>query len=92
MQTIRLPDPFPRGAEKKKLEWGTSAWAQDSCLVEWSRLEREWLGEPPKEGAAAPKPRRGAPRLALGVRRAIAAVLFIALVAAVAALGWAWLG
>ena len=47
MRTIRLSDPFPRGKPAKKLEWGTSAWAADSCLVEWSRFEREWL-EPPR--------------------------------------------
>jgi hypothetical protein len=43
MRTIRLSDPFPRGRPSQKLEWGSSAWAADSCLVEWSRLEREWL-------------------------------------------------
>ena len=46
MRTIRLTDPFPRGKPANKLEWGTSAWAADSCLVEWSRLEREWLDVP----------------------------------------------
>ena len=49
MRTIRLSDPFPRGKPANKLEWGTSAWAADSCLVEWSRLEREWLEAPPAE-------------------------------------------
>ncbi|HWH81418.1 MAG TPA: hypothetical protein VNU71_04200 [Burkholderiaceae bacterium] len=50
MRTIRLSDPFPRGQPSKRLEWGSSAWAADSCLVEWSTLEREWL-----EAPAAPK-------------------------------------
>ena len=47
MRTIRLSDPFPRGRPPQKLEWGSSAWAADSCLVEWSRLEREWLAPEP---------------------------------------------
>ncbi|MEO7336764.1 MAG: hypothetical protein ABIV63_09300 [Caldimonas sp.] len=51
MRTIRLSDPFPRGKPSQRLEWGSSAWAADSCLVEWSTLEREWL-----EAPAAPKP------------------------------------
>lgn len=46
MRTIRLSDPFKHGPPAKKLEWGSSAWAADSCLVEWSTLEREWLGAP----------------------------------------------
>ena len=49
MRTIRLSDPFPRGQPPKKLEWGSSAWAADSCLVEWSRLEREWLAPKPAQ-------------------------------------------
>jgi hypothetical protein len=55
MRTIRLSDPFPRGKPAKKLEWGSSAWAADSCLVEWSRFEREWL-EPAPIKRAAPEP------------------------------------
>ena len=47
MRTLRLPDPFPRGRPREKLEIGTSAWAADSCLVEWSNLEREWLEPEP---------------------------------------------
>jgi len=47
MRTLRLPDPFPRGRPRTKLEFGTSAWAADSCLVEWSNLEREWLEPQP---------------------------------------------
>ena len=54
MRTIRLSDPFPRGKPANKLEWGTSAWAADSCLVEWSRLEREWLDVPAARSAPAP--------------------------------------
>ncbi len=54
MRTIRLSDPFPRGTPPKKLEWGTSAWAADSCLVEWSRLEREWLEAPQVERLREP--------------------------------------
>jgi hypothetical protein len=61
MKTIRLPDPFPRGKAAEKLEWGTSAWAADSCLVEWSRLEREWLDVPAPQ---KPNPRGVMPRLA----------------------------
>lgn len=51
MKTIRLPDPFPRGQAARKLEWGSSAWAAESCLVEWSQLEREWLDVPTAEAA-----------------------------------------
>jgi len=47
MRTLRLPDPFPRGRPREKLEIGSSAWAADSCLVEWSSLEREWLEPEP---------------------------------------------
>jgi hypothetical protein len=47
MRTIRVSDPFPRGQPPQKLEWGSSAWAADSCLVEWSKLEREWLAPTP---------------------------------------------
>lgn len=54
MRTIRLSDPFPRGKPAKRLEWGTSAWAADSCLVEWSRLEREWLDVPATKPPQAP--------------------------------------
>ncbi|MES2991636.1 MAG: hypothetical protein V4844_09455 [Pseudomonadota bacterium] len=53
MRTIRVSDPFPRGKPPQRLEWGSSAWAADSCLVEWSKLEREWLGPMP-----APRPAR----------------------------------
>jgi len=49
MRTVRLPDPFPRGRPRTKLEFGTSAWAADSCLVEWSSLEREWLEPQPSD-------------------------------------------
>ncbi|MES2228369.1 MAG: hypothetical protein V4540_11465 [Pseudomonadota bacterium] len=54
MRTIRLSDPFPRGKPADKLEWGSSAWAADSCLVEWSSLEREWLDAPAVEPARPP--------------------------------------
>ena len=47
MRTIRLSDPLRHGKPAKKLEWGTSAWAADSCLAEWSTFEREWLGASP---------------------------------------------
>lgn len=47
MRTIRLSDPFKHGKPAQQLEWGTSAWAADSCLAEWSTFEREWLGAPP---------------------------------------------
>jgi hypothetical protein len=53
MRTLRLPDPFPRGRPREKLEIGTSAWAADSCLVEWSNLEREWLEPEPTRARRA---------------------------------------
>ncbi|HEY9238496.1 MAG TPA: hypothetical protein VIP10_06645 [Burkholderiaceae bacterium] len=52
MRTIRVSDPFPRGKPERKLEWGSSAWAADSCLVEWSQFEREWLEPTPKPAPA----------------------------------------
>lgn len=54
MRTIRLNDPFARGQAPKQLEWGSSAWAADSCLVEWSRFEREWLEPQPTTRTHAP--------------------------------------
>ena len=49
MRTFRVSDPFPRGKPPQKLEWGSSAWAADSCLVEWSQLERDWLEPTPPQ-------------------------------------------
>ena len=54
MRIIRLTDPFARGRPPEKLEWGSSAWAADSCLVEWSRLEREWLQPNPAQRPRSP--------------------------------------
>ena len=53
MRTLRLPDPFPRGRPRDKLEIGSSAWAADSCFVEWSNLEREWLEPEPARAQRA---------------------------------------
>ena len=53
MRTLRLPDPFPRGRPREKLEIGSSAWAADSCFVEWSNLEREWLEPEPTRAQRA---------------------------------------
>lgn len=45
MNTIRLPAVSPTGRPyTQKLEWGSTDWAADSCLVEWSQFERQWLG------------------------------------------------
>lgn len=71
MKTIRLPDPFPRGKAGKKLEFGSSAWAADSCLVEWSRLEREWLGAP-GEPTGGSRPGAGRQRRLGGVMALLA--------------------
>ena len=81
MRTIRVSDPFPRGRPEHKLEWGSSAWAADSCLVEWSKLEREWLGPAP---APRPARRQGGYGLPL--------VLWLALLAFGLGLSWLIVG
>jgi hypothetical protein len=81
MRTIRVSDPFPPGKPQRKLEWGTSAWAADSCLVEWSKLEREWLGPVP-----TPRP----PRRRLGYEIPLA--FWLTLLAFGLALTWMIVG
>ena len=44
MRTIKL-DP---AAASRRLPFGTSEWAADSCLAEWSQFERDWLGPEPR--------------------------------------------
>jgi len=44
MQTIRLLDPRPA----RRLPFGSSEWAAESCLADWSQFEREWLGPAPR--------------------------------------------
>jgi hypothetical protein len=51
MRTIRLPD-----VPQRRLAFGSSEWAADSCLAEWSQFERDWL---PRD--AAPPPQRRSP-------------------------------
>jgi hypothetical protein len=45
MRTIRLTDQAPG----RRLPFGSSEWAAESCLAEWSRFEREWLGPDPRQ-------------------------------------------
>jgi hypothetical protein len=50
MRTIRLIDPRP-ASPARPLPFGSSEWAADSCLADWSEFEREWLGPDPRESA-----------------------------------------
>ena len=81
MRTIRVSDPYPQGQPQRKLEWGSSAWAADSCLVEWSKLEREWLG---------PMPTTRAPRRRVGYELPLA--FWLALLACGLGLSWLVIG
>lgn len=47
MRTIRLIDPRPAGPAQR-LPFGSSEWAAESCLADWSQFEREWLGPEPR--------------------------------------------
>ncbi len=53
MRTFWIADPMPPTQARSPLAWGSSEWAADSCLAEWSEFEREWVGEP-----APQRPRR----------------------------------
>ena len=46
MRTFWIADPMPPSQARSPLAWGSSEWAADSCLAEWSEFEREWRGEP----------------------------------------------
>lgn len=75
MQTIRLRDPW-RGGAPRQLEWGSSEWAADSCLAEWSTFERQWLGPmPSRRAGSVPAWLRGLADAALG---ALGALLLLA--------------
>lgn len=52
MRTIRLLDPRPA----RRLPFGSSEWAAESCLAEWSQFEREWLGPAPRRRVAPHQP------------------------------------
>ena len=58
MRTIRLADP-PRRHDRN-LAFGSSEWAADSCLAEWSQFERDWLGPDPR-GRDVPEAREPDP-------------------------------
>jgi hypothetical protein len=45
MRTIRLNDDAPA----RRLPFGSSEWAAESCLAEWSQFERDWLGPDPRQ-------------------------------------------
>lgn len=68
MRTFWIADPIPPSQARSPLAWGSSEWAADSCLAEWSEFEREWRGEP-----APKRPRRAGSTLA---RPAAAAFAF----------------
>jgi hypothetical protein len=55
MRTIRLNDNAPA----RRLPFGSSEWAAESCLAEWSQFEREWLGPDPRPRAHGPKGAKG---------------------------------
>ena len=46
MRTFWIADPMPPLQVGSPLKWGSSEWAADSCLAEWSEFERDWSGEP----------------------------------------------
>lgn len=96
MNTIRLPAI----TRTERLEWGSTDWASESCLADWSTLERQWLGT--EERAGGQRSTRLSPRkrfVASLFGAAAFAVVFIpslqsALVSTAQALGPAaeWLG
>lgn len=54
MRTFWIADPTQPSQARSPLAWGSSEWAADSCLAEWSEFEREWTGEPaPKRPSRA---------------------------------------
>jgi len=53
MRTIRLVDPFP-ASPARRLPVGSSEWAAESCLADWSQFEREWLGPDPRRRVRQP--------------------------------------
>jgi hypothetical protein len=53
MRTIRLTDDVP----SRRLPFGSSEWAAESCLAEWSQFERDWLGPDPRRASADRRPR-----------------------------------
>ena len=59
MRTFWIADPMPPLQVGSPLKWGSSEWAADSCLAEWSEFERDWSGEP-----APKRPHRLASKLA----------------------------
>jgi hypothetical protein len=48
MRTIRLIDPRPSLPARP---FGSSEWAEESCLADWSQFERDWLGPEPQRRA-----------------------------------------
>jgi hypothetical protein len=53
MRTIRLIDPRP-ASPARQLPFGSSEWAAESCLADWSQFEREWLGPEPRRRVRQP--------------------------------------
>jgi hypothetical protein len=82
MRTIRLIDPRP-ASPARQLPFGSSEWAAESCLADWSQFEREWLGPEPRRRA------RRQPMSALGA--AAVGIAAGALIAALWTLASAWL-
>ena len=70
MRTFWIADPMPPSQARSPLVWGSSDWAADSCLAEWSEFEREWRGEP-----APKRPRRAGSTLARPAAAAFASPL-----------------
>ena len=53
MRTFWIADPMPPSQARSPLPWGSSEWAADSCLAEWSEFEREWTGAPQAQATPA---------------------------------------
>jgi len=83
MRTFWIADPMPRSPVPRRLEWGSSEWAADSCLAAWSEFEREWTGAP-----APMRPARTPPRSRPEPLPSFVVACFILLTLGVGVLAW----
>jgi hypothetical protein len=83
MRTFRLVDPAPQSTPSGRLPFGSSAWAKDSCLADWSMLEREW-----NEMSTPGADRKGARRLATPSIPPFLLLCMLLLASGLAALVW----
>jgi hypothetical protein len=82
MRIIRLR----QDASARRLPFGSTEWAAESCLAEWSQFERDWLGPDPR--LPVPKARRKTREPMSPLAAACAGVAVGALVM----VGWSLLG